>query len=243
MSFRSVQTPARLSEQVQSQLEAAILDGRFKMNVQLPTEAELCEQFGVSRTVVREAIQRLEAQGLVQSRVGRGSFVAPYPMSQVGTAMGRFAALNADRDVFLHMLDLRLVIESETSGRVAEGGDKKAIADLRDIVQTMERSADDLETFARADMDFHLRIAAASDNPFFAEILRPLKNVGQAFGLATYEPPLGPRRVSQEHALILDAIAAGDAMLARQRMREHIEFSRSHYLAMIEGASAAEERR
>lgn len=237
--FRPVKAVSKLSEQVEAQLERVILSGAFKVNGKLPTEADLGAAFGVSRTVIREAIQRLEAQGLVRSKVGRGSFVAPYPMSQVRLAMSRFAALNVHRDTFLHLLDLRLVIETETTGRVAQRRDPTVANDLQAVLGTMRETVNKFDDFAQADMEFHLRIARGAGNPFFAEILEPLKDVGRAFGLATYASAEGPARVCREHAGIVEAIAAGDVAAARDRVRKHIEFSRSHYIELLEQAEAA----
>src|SRR5277367_5747126 len=150
MKFQSVRNAGKLSELVRNQLEKAILSGEVKVNEQLPTEADLGASFGVSRTVIREALQRLEAQGLVQSRIGSGSYVTPYPMDQVKTAMERFAALNQQADTFLHLLDLRIVIETETCGRLTERHDAAAVSDLRTIVRQMAKSREDLIQFADA---------------------------------------------------------------------------------------------
>src|SRR5205807_785862 len=132
---------------------------------------KLGASFGVSRTVIREALQRLEAQGLVQSRIGSGSYVAPYPMDQVKTVMQRFAALNQQADTFLNLLDVR--------------------------------------------------IAQASGNPFFLTILEPLKNIGHAFGLATYESKAVIERICRDHRAILQAVTDGDIDISRRTMHDH----------------------
>jgi GntR family transcriptional repressor for pyruvate dehydrogenase complex len=232
IKFRSVRNAGKLSELVRNQLEKAILSGEVKVNEQLPTEANLGASFGVSRTVIREALQRLEAQGLVQSRIGSGSYVAPYPMDQVKTAMGRFAALNQQADTFLNLLDLRIVIETETCGRLAERHDADAISDLRTILGQMAQSREDLVQFAKADMDFHIRIAQASGNPFFPTILESLKGIGQAFSLATYESRAIIERTRRDHRAILQAVIDGDGETSRRRMHDHIAFSKTHYLEL-----------
>jgi DNA-binding FadR family transcriptional regulator len=233
MHFKKHNSAVKLSERVRERLEEVILAGEVKVNEQLPTEADLGASFGVSRTVIREALQRLEAQGLVESRIGSGSYVTPYPMDQVKSAMARFAALNTQPETFLNLLDLRMVIETETTGRLAERHDATAIADLHAIVKRMRRHKRELEAFARDDMDFHLRIAQAAGNPFFATILEPLKKIGQAFGVATYESAEVIDRTCREHRAILQAVADGDADAARTRIREHIGFARSHYLELL----------
>ena len=82
-SFERLKKPGKLAERVQYQLEQLILSGQVKVNEQLPTEMALAESFGVSRTVVREAIHRLEAQGMVRAKVGSGTCVIPMEKDQI----------------------------------------------------------------------------------------------------------------------------------------------------------------
>jgi DNA-binding FadR family transcriptional regulator len=233
MEFRNVRTAGRLSELVREQLEEAILSGKVKVNEQLPTETDLGVSFGVSRTVIREALQRLEGQGLVHSRIGSGSYVSPYPLDRMKAVLHRFAALNPQAETFMYLLDLRIVIETETCGRLAERHDAQAISDLRGILKRMDQSREELEEFAKADMGFHLRIAQASGNPFFPTILEPLKNIGQAFALATYESEAVIERTCQEHQAIFQALADGDVENSRKRIRDHLGYSKAHYVELL----------
>jgi GntR family transcriptional repressor for pyruvate dehydrogenase complex len=233
MKFKNVRTAGRLSELVREQLEDAILSGKVKVNEQLPTETDLGASFGVSRTVIREALQRLEGQGLVHSRVGSGSYVSPYPLERMKAVLERFSALNPQPETFMNLLDLRIVIETETCGRLAERHDAQAISDLRDIRQRMTQNRKRLEEFAKADMDFHLRIAEASGNPFFPTILEPLKNIGRVFALATYESDAVIERTCQEHQAIFQALADGDVENSRKRIRDHLGYSKAHYVELL----------
>lgn len=194
----------------------------------------LGRRHGVSRTVVREALQRLEAQGLVNSRVGSGSYVAPYRMDHVKTAIRRFVALNPQKEVFLQLLDLRLLIETETAGRLAKSRDPQALRQLKEELDRMDAARRDLAEFADADISFHLRIAEASGNPFFLTILEPFQKLGREFGMLTYESPATLNRTRADHVDILKAIAEGNVSRARERMHEHIEFSRTHFIELLE---------
>src|SRR5262245_65754396 len=91
--FRKI-TQQSLSEQVRNILEEAILERDFGVSDRLPNEAELSERFGVSRTVVREAIQNLKAEGLIESRVGSGHYVASYSPERIGLTFERFGKLH-----------------------------------------------------------------------------------------------------------------------------------------------------
>jgi GntR family transcriptional regulator, transcriptional repressor for pyruvate dehydrogenase complex len=210
-----------------------------KVNEQLPTETDLGVSFGVSRTVIREALQRLEGQGLVHSRIGSGSYVSPYPLERMKAVLERFTALNPQAETFLNLLDLRIVIETETCARLAERHDAQAISDLHGFLKTMTQSHKRLKEFAKADMDFHLRIAQASGNPFFPVILEPLKNIGKAFALATYESEAVIERTCQEHRAILQAVSDGDVENSRKRIRDHLGYSKAHYVELLARQEAA----
>jgi len=234
LKFQKVGDARKLSERVRVQLEQAILGGRLQVTQQLPTEAELGESFGVSRTVVREALQRLEAQGLVESRIGSGSFVTPYGLNQVQTALERFAAMNPQREMFLNLLDLRRLIEAETAARLAANHTPESLMAVERTIEQMRVAGTDRESFAQADLEFHLTIARGAGNPFFAAILEPLKNITRAFGLATYENDALLERVREDHRQIHAAIATGDPTTARGRMCAHVDFSRAHYLRLLD---------
>lgn len=238
MSMRSeiqpIKTPGKLGERVRAELESMILTGRVKVNEQLPTETDLATQFGVSRTVIREAINRLEAQGFVRARIGSGSFVVPFEVNHIKAAVTRFAMLNTQRDVFLHLLDLRSVIESETVARLAKTREPAAMKQVTEALQTMRSNRHDLAALAKADIEFHLAIASAAANPLFSVILEPLKDLGRYYGLKTYTDRNVIDRTCDEHGLIVSAIQAGDASAAVHAIRAHIESSRRHYLELID---------
>ncbi len=229
-----LKSPGKLGERVRLELESMILTGRVKVNQQLPTETELAAQFGVSRTVIREAIGRLEAQGLVQARIGSGSFVIPFELNEIKSAVTRFARLNTQRDIFLNLLDLRAVIESETVARLAKSREQAAIQLMQDALTRMRNSKDDLTALAKADIDFHLAIASASKNPLFTAILEPLKQLGRYFGLKTYTNREVIDRTCDEHGLVTSAILAGDEDAAIFAIRAHIDSSRRNYLEILD---------
>jgi GntR family transcriptional regulator, transcriptional repressor for pyruvate dehydrogenase complex len=229
-----MKTPGKLGERVRAELESMILTGRVKVNEQLPTEADLASQFGVSRTVIREAINRLEAQGFVQARIGSGSFVVPFELNQIKAAVTRFAMLNTQRDVFLHLLDLRSVIESETVARLAKTREPAAMKLVTEALQAMRDNRHNRASLAKADIDFHLAIASAAANPLFSVILEPLKDLGRFYGLKTYTNREVIDRTCDEHGLIVSAIMAGDVSAAVHAVRAHIQSSRRHYLELID---------
>lgn len=220
--FRQIHRPRRLADEVGVALEKRIRGGDLGPGARLPTEARLGEQFAVSRAVVREAIARLKADGLVESRQGSGVFVTTRP----GAAAFRMAGgREGARDAF----ELRLIVEAGAAERAALRHSPASLADIADALGAMDvvleaGGADAAGAFA--DDQFHCAIAAASGNPL---IHRFLEFMSQEFS-GTRRPTWsrdglaeGLARAAQaEHRAIFDAIAAGDGAAARALAERHI---------------------
>lgn len=220
--LRPIRRPRRLSDEVGAALEKRIRGGAMGPGERLPTEARLGEQFAVSRAVVREAIARLKADGLVESRQGAGLFVTARP----GAAVFRMAGgVEGARDAF----ELRLIVEAGAAERAALRHSPASQADIADALEAME-AALAVEgpdgAGALADDRFHCAIAAASGNPLIHRFLefmsqefsgtrRPTwSRDGLADGLAA--------AAQAEHRALFEAIAAGDAAVARSLAERHI---------------------
>ncbi len=222
----------RALELVQS-LGERIRDGRIPRGEKLPTEAAIMEEFGVSRTVVREALSKLQAASLVETRHGIGTFVVgrdePTPF-RIGPE--QIATLN---DV-IAVLELRIGIETEAAALAAQ---RRSDDNLR----AMRRALDDFAAAnlaghdaVEADFAFHLEIARATQNVHFVELMGsfgpriiPRVRLGDANGddPASVEARLAYlRRVNAEHETIFEAIAASDADAARAAARTHLSSSR-----------------
>jgi DNA-binding FadR family transcriptional regulator len=209
-----------------------IHDGRLSPGDKMPTEAAVMQEFGVSRTVVREAISKLQAAGLVDTRHGVGSFVVgALGTLQAGSsfqlAPHKVATL---RDV-VAVLELRIGIETESAGLAAQRRGPRDIAALRAALDAFERSVRAGRDAIDADFEFHLGIARATRNPHFAHIIGTL---GQTLipraragaGVSKSERRAYLAKVNAEHESILGAITAGDADGARAAMRTHLANSR-----------------
>src|SRR3954447_12492979 len=107
MNFPKVGRTEKLSDRVSREIEEAILKGKLGPAARLPTEGELCRSFGVSRTVVREALQQLAARGLVHSVAGSGSYVGSSNLADLERCLGLLSKLHPGQKVFLELLDLR----------------------------------------------------------------------------------------------------------------------------------------
>lgn len=215
-----INRPPRLSEEVSAELEARIQRGDYAPGQQLPTEKVLSETFGVSRAVVREAIARLKADGMIETRQGSGAFVAENPKSL------NFR-LNVDGETaLLHIFELRTMIESTVAELAARRRTDEDVAAMRDCLRRMDEALAKETDGSEADDDFHLAIAAATHNQY---VLRLSEFLGRQFSesrrMAWIDHPRGmesPREAQREHQCILEAIAAGDPAAARQAAHVHL---------------------
>jgi GntR family transcriptional regulator, transcriptional repressor for pyruvate dehydrogenase complex len=187
-----------------------VRSGKLGVGTKLPTEAEIMAEFGVSRTVVREALSKLQASGVVQTRHGIGTFVRALPESPgFRISPEQFATLN---DV-IAVLELRIGVETEAAG-------------LDAMTHAVERGDDAVQ----ADFAFHTEIARATQNKHFFELMETLGAMiiprARLNDAGPRERQAYLRRVNAEHESILDAIAARDADAARAAMRTHLTNSR-----------------
>ena len=234
MHLPNIGRTEKLSFRVSREIENAILSDGLRPATRLPTESELCQSFGVSRTVVREALQHLSARGIVQSVAGSGSYVASSSLADLERCLTMLSRLNADQKAFLELLDLRLLVETELAGRVAVAPPVTCVAEMRAALARMKVSLDDHAAFASGDTAFHRAIIDGADHALFGTILKPLAPLAHRYGLETYDSKSTLEGAIREHRAILRGIAAADPVAARRAMSDHLTSSRRHYLLLLE---------
>lgn len=230
--LRPLGPPRNRTGEVVDRLAAEIGSGRLAPGARLPTEQELTAALGVSRTVVREAVAALRAEGLVETRQGVGAFVVrdvqrrPFRIDPDG--------LRSIEEV-VQVMELRTGVEVEAAGLAAERADAKARDRIEEAHAGIEVAIGRGEAAIDEDFAFHQAIAAATNNPHFSRFLeflgrflipRQSVRVGQQTGddLRSYL-----QRIQAEHTAIAAAIRAGDAPTARRAMRRHLQGSRQRY--------------
>ena len=239
MALIEVSVPARkpkLAQMVVDALRKRIGAGEFGPGEKLPTESQLTTHFGVSRTVVREAIAALAADGMVQPRQGAGVFV----MAQASSAFSAIAGERSNKiSVALNVLEVRMGIEIESAGLAAQRHSTSQVAAIQETWNEFGRLLDEGNPTGKTDFYFHRAIAAATNNPFYLEVLDALGSrtipcdVASPWGtesVLTYEYQVG---LHQEHKRILNAISARDADGAREAMRDHLSRSQDRYRARL----------
>ena len=218
-----------LSEQVAGQLERLIADRNLQPGDRLPSGRQLADWFGVSRTVVRDAIAILHRRGLVEPRVGSGVYVRDAGREAVAGVLGQM--LRRDAISFPELLETRRLLEVHTAGMAAARANGDDLAALRGALERMEQNAALPIRFVEADVAFHEGVAQAAGNRVlsaFLGSLRPLLLEGMLLGTNL------EGAVSQsiaDHASLLRAIEDRDAARARALMDEHMSRSYSEWVA------------
>jgi GntR family transcriptional regulator, transcriptional repressor for pyruvate dehydrogenase complex len=218
--FAEVAREPRLSDKVAAMMLETILSDRLAIGDQLPSERELGEQFGVSRTVVREAVRELVAKGVIEVRSGSGLRVAAVDSSTVRESMLLF--LRGGAVDFEKVHEVRTLLEVHIAGLAAERADGEGVAALRTVHERMRLERDDVDGAARDDLEFHRLIARATQNELYLVLLDSIgaslidirrDNLGSGSAPATLE----------QHELILDRVAARDPDGARSAMAAHLD--------------------
>ena len=220
--FNRIPDNRALSERITSQISDAIISGELKPGDRLPPERQLAEQFGVSRTVIRDAIKTLSGRGIVQVRRGSGIFVA----TAEETVMGRLGELASVlplqgaglRDLF----DVRKVLEAQGAEWAAQRRSAHHVERLRGIVEDAYRSSEDLDVLSERDAQFHVAIAEASQNLVLVRVMFTLLDLLEAARRETLNIPGRPRLSLDQHEDILRGIEARDPEAARRAMLEHL---------------------
>jgi GntR family transcriptional repressor for pyruvate dehydrogenase complex len=216
--------PARaLTDSVAEQLLEKIEGGAFPRGAKLPTEAVLSEEFGVSRTVVREAIARLKYEGLVESRQGSGVFVT----DQAGIRPLRIDYTDTGTlESVLQIVELRRSIEAEVAAQAARRRTDTAMTNIDAALAHLDATVAEGGDGVQADVAFHRAIAEATGNPYF---LKTLAFLSQYLETATRVTRTNEarredfsRQVREEHQAIVAAIRAGDADAARNAAQNHM---------------------
>lgn len=223
MTKESNRRRTTLSDSVYQSLLSRISNGEYQANDKLPPEAVLSQEFGVSRPVLRVALERLREEGLIHSRQGAGSYVRVPISTPVG-----FSPVETLADI-QRCYEFRLTIETEAAALAAGRRDDLAIDDIARALDLMRAATGSHQHREDADFAFHLAIARASNNQYFEATFRALRehiNVGMRLHGVSLMTGGGLEETLAEHNGLFDAISAGDGAAASRLMRRHLEHSR-----------------
>lgn len=214
-----------LTQQVVQELGISIVTGQFSGDTPFPTESEICRQFGASRSIVREAIKVLNAKGLLSARPRRGTSVRPEkdwnlldPDVLYWMLKRRFSL-----DLLIDFTRARLAIEPAAAAEAARTASEQQQLNMSTMLARMEQAAQGSLEPLETDVDFHLSILEASNNPFFYN-MSPMIETALNFSIRFTNRQLRQRVASvSEHRAILDAILSRDADKAAAETRGLLE--------------------
>lgn len=212
----------RLYEKVTDQIQELIAAGELAAGDRLPNERTLAEQFGVSRTVIREALKALAVRGLVEVRPGQGTFVVDATSDSLSRALQSMLFLDQSDDPFEGLLEVREILEPEIAYRAAQRVKPEDVEALRRAVEAMDANLHDRAAFIRADDAFHLALAVATQNAFVPRLLESVVDVLHEHRSRIFDTPGGPARGQVHHKRILRAVEDGAPEAAREAMRGHL---------------------
>jgi DNA-binding FadR family transcriptional regulator len=218
----------RLGSAVVARLVDDIVSGRLPVGSALPTEADLGNQFGVSRTVVRESVKLLQDKGLVNVRHGVGTVVCPAGSWDMIDDVVLSALVRHDESLTIldELVAVRAALERDLAAAAAAAtgtGPEERTAALRAALREMERAADDVADFAAADVAFHDTVMALSGNRLARAIVTSIH--GKARTTGRYHGAISEANTKltlDEHRAILEAIERQDSGAAAQAMYDHI---------------------
>jgi GntR family transcriptional regulator, transcriptional repressor for pyruvate dehydrogenase complex len=220
-AYRAIHT-SRLYEQIVQQIEGSIIKGDLKTGDQLPAERELAEQFGVSRTAVREAVKALREKGLVEAYSGRGTFITNGTSDSIRQSLNRMVKIGQPEGS-IHLAEVRIILEPEIAALAAVRVDEQQLATMREAYAVMDRSHRNADAYIEADLDFHLILAEAAANPIILSLIDSIIGVLREQRIRVFNVEGGSQRGQFHHKNILDAIEQRDSAGARQAMKAHLE--------------------
>jgi DNA-binding FadR family transcriptional regulator len=218
-----------MAESLVERFAQRMREGELKRGEKLPTEAHIMAAEGVSRSVVREALSRMQAAGLVETRHGVGTFVRDMPAPE-GFTLGPSTIVELSQ--VLDLLQFRLSLEVQAAGMAAERATPQALEELEQALHALLQGPEKSGSTINADFQFHLKIAKATGNPYLIDIMKhlgtkliPRTRMNSAYnGQSNRSTYL--QGINSEHQQIFDAIASRQVDAARAAMYLHLSNSR-----------------
>jgi GntR family transcriptional repressor for pyruvate dehydrogenase complex len=218
-----------LSKMVESQIEDAIRSKVLLPGEKISSEQELCRQFKVSRTAVREALRMLSARGLVSIEKGRGIFIQSPSAETVTDPIHLYLQMQGEKNYILDVVHARQIIEPQIAASAAEYHTDEDAEKLKKDFQDLVSSEGDYNELSRLDMLFHLDIAKASENSLIPLILEPIQRLAPRIKSSVYATVADAKQSAIEwHERILEAILRHDSEGARTAMMRHLEIAERH---------------
>ena len=211
-----------LKSRVYELLLDMVVDGKYKDNDMLPPERILCEELGVSRTVVREAVKSLETRGVLKVIHGKGIMVIPATSNDISEAFVLYLRRKNRNASMKDLIEIRFSIETEIARYAAIRSGAEDARALERIVDRMRELVNDFDEFVAADLAFHLQLATIARNIIFSTVIEALVIPLMISFKETASVADNARSIS-EHAEIARSVKQNDAGEAKELMAKHLQ--------------------
>lgn len=211
----------RVAEAAFDQLISFVVKSHWRAGDKIPPERELCQQLGIARTSLREALKAMEMIGMLDSRVGDGTFVCPRSEFLARPLLWTFTGM--DHEELRDILEARLFMERDLAGLAAERGAEEQVDKIGEALQVMRQRLGDGASILDADMDFHQAIAEAAHNDVMRMAVQLLRNLIRHWIERKLEMEDVGVKTLDQHAAIYKAIRKRDPAAAREAMRKHLQ--------------------
>ncbi|MCI8417114.1 MAG: FadR family transcriptional regulator [Lachnospiraceae bacterium] len=218
MSIKPIKK-VNVSEQVFEQMKGLLTKGEWKPGEKLPSENELAEKFGVSRITIRQALQKLNVLGLLETRLGEGSFVREIEPGDSMNAL--LPAVLFNRDMLMQVEEFREIVEVESVKLAAERASAEDIASLRQILQRMEKCQGNPKKFGAADLEFHMKLGEMTQNDLVVKTEGILQSTLQE-AMEDIVEGVGYAPGIHYHGQLIEAMEQHDGRRAASIMKEHL---------------------
>ncbi len=226
-----------LSEEIAGQIMSLVSSGDLMPGQKLPSERELCLRFGVGRSSLREALRCLTIVGVLETRVGEGTFLAMNRDKFIGKVLEWRVA--TERKNVENLMKVRLALETETASNAALNTTEDEVRKLEALLAKMKASIGNPEQVAATDIAFHLGIAEASCNELIFDLLTLIRSQLEQGLMKVSAFPGASEIAYNEHVLILNAIRARDPESAKALMRVHIGKALKRYVEVNSSAGTS----
>lgn len=203
------------------QMVSHLIRGIWDEGEKIPAERDLCQQLGVGRASLREALKALEIMGMIETRLGDGTYVCKRSDFFSRPLLWAIAS-GSEADVH-ELIEARLLIEVELAGLAAERANTLQIGQLSELVDRMVKTKKAPGEFVQADVEFHLAIARAASNSILFNALQLIRNLLHRWIISAVAVKGVPEKACAQHRRLLIAIKSGDGTAARNEMRRHLQ--------------------
>lgn len=210
-----------LTADICRKMVAQLIRGTWSEGEKIPAERELCQKLGVGRASLREALKALEIMGMIETRLGDGTYVCK--RSEFFSRPLLWAIASSSEADARELIEARMLIEVELAGLAAEHANAENLNELTAQLDRMIKAKRSPSEFVQADVNFHLAIGKAAANSILMNALHLIRNLLQQWMVSAVQVAGVADKACAQHKRILLAIRNHDGTAARLEMRKHLE--------------------